>query len=370
MDPNTLRVDGLKRSEPRGSVRPFTPEDLPQVVRLRRGVFQHSRWTSEDDLARYFERVFLKNPWPSPDLQPLVYEARTGEVVGFVGAVPRPMTVSGKAIRSVTVTQFMVAPEYRGGPGRELLNGLFRGPQDITFSDVANEAARRSWEAGGGVTARLYGFFWTVPLGAARSALFRKGANAVSRGLRGLTDPLLAIVHAKSLPSSARRSEPEAGSRSLDAASMVASWPNLIASDVLRPEYDEASLEWLLEEVRWKWGEAAVRIGRVGDDGISGWFIYSLRSDGVAFVLQLVAEASHKRLVLEHAIDHARRAGAVALRGRLQPELLPVLTDLRCSFDADGPLLLVHSHDCDLLQKVLVGDMVLTGLDGEWWMDF
>jgi hypothetical protein len=46
------------------------------------------------------------------------------------------------------------------------------------------------------------------------------------------------------------------------------------------------------------------------------------------------------------------------------------MTARGCGFDRKGPSVLVHSRDPDLLQRVLGGRAVLSGLDGEWWMNF
>ena len=48
------------------------------------------------ELGRYIEHVFLRNPWRAGDIGPLVYETGTGVVGGFVGIVPRPLTVEGR----------------------------------------------------------------------------------------------------------------------------------------------------------------------------------------------------------------------------------------------------------------------------------
>ena len=49
---------------------------------------------------------------------------------------------------------------------------------------------------------------------------------------------------------------------------------------------------------------------------------------------------------------------------------MPELTKLRCSYAYDGPGVLVHSQKPNLTHEVLSGNAMLTGLDGEWWMDF
>jgi hypothetical protein len=353
-----------------GTVRPLAAADVPRVVRLRERVFRRSRWQSPGVRAQYFEHVFLRNPWRSGDVAPLVYEGRFGEIAGFVGVVPRPMIVEGRRVRAAVMTQFMVSPEYRGGTGRMLLEALFDGPQELTYCDVANTAARRTWESLGGSTAHLYNFFWTHPLRSASGVALRRGGDAVVRRFRSLAGPLRRQLIRGGGPRPAVHGSATGGIRTLELASMVASWPDLVPDHDLRPEYDEESLDWLLEALRRKWGADRVRIGVLDRAEAAGWFVYVLQRDRVAFVVQLAASPAHRRTLLEQVLLVARQDGAVALRGRLQPGFLPALTELDTRFDVGGPLLLVHSRHDAVLRRVLAGNAVLSGLDGEWWMDF
>ncbi len=78
------------------------------VADLRRRTFRFSRWDSAEALQAYLKTAFLENPWYDEELPSLVYEESPGKIAGFLGVVPRPMVMHGKAIRAAVTTQFII----------------------------------------------------------------------------------------------------------------------------------------------------------------------------------------------------------------------------------------------------------------------
>ena len=78
-----------------GHVRPLEARDIPGVVRLHSRVYGEKYRGREGKLQADLERIFLDNPWYTEDLPSLVYEACTGELIGCVGVLPRPMWFRG-----------------------------------------------------------------------------------------------------------------------------------------------------------------------------------------------------------------------------------------------------------------------------------
>jgi len=132
-----------------GRIRTLERGDIPQLVALTHEAFLDSE-RAGDSMAAYFERIFFHNPWIDPDLPSLVYEDKAGRVGGFVGVVPRRMMFRGEGIRVAVTTQLVVAPRYGGQVGRRLLRQVLSGPQELSITDDANDAARRLWEGLGG----------------------------------------------------------------------------------------------------------------------------------------------------------------------------------------------------------------------------
>ena len=101
-----------------------------------------------------------------------------------------------------------------------------------------------------------------------------------------------------------------------------------------------------------------------------GWFLYYLDRDGMGEVLQIGSKKAAIPEVLDHLFYHAWRSGAVALRGRLEPGLMPELLARRGLSHHRRYWTLIHSQQPELLDAIHRGDAFLTRLEGEWCMRF
>jgi hypothetical protein len=84
-------------------VRPFMWRDIPQVARLHQSVFPPDDRTESVSLESryvYFTRVFLENPCRDVRLPSLVCQEDDGRIVGFLGVVPRCMSVNGQSLQA------------------------------------------------------------------------------------------------------------------------------------------------------------------------------------------------------------------------------------------------------------------------------
>src|SRR2546429_848565 len=131
-----------------GRVRGLQEGDIPQVIALHRRVLLPGAPATDGDVYRaYFKEMFLDPPWVL-DQPSLVYEDGNGAPVGFLGIMPRRMTVHGRPISAVITAHFIVEPAYRASlAGIELIKTLLAGRQDLTVAD----------EAGGGPAGTLHG---------------------------------------------------------------------------------------------------------------------------------------------------------------------------------------------------------------------
>lgn len=342
-------------------MRALRHEDLPALVALRRAVFQHSERPDDAQLTAYMERVFLQSPWADDELPSLVYEDAEGRVGGFLGIIPRRMMFKGESLRIAVATQLMVAAELRGLVGRRLVRAYREGPQDLSLSDAANDAARRLWQSVGGDVALVHGYGWERVLRPVAQRLAGAGVGL----LRPLAAAAALVVHRPQW----RRLRGE--TRPLDPVAMAHAAPRLLKEYALRPCYDDGSFPWLLAELAEKRQFGSLEGALVCDaDGVSGWFVYFLASDGCAEVVQLVARTADRERLLAHLTNHAWGRGAHTLRGRLSPDLLPVLAAARCGLQADAPCVLYSSSRLDVLRALERGDVFLSRLDGEWWLSF
>jgi hypothetical protein len=346
--------------------RAFLPRDAAGVAALHARVFPAERWASADAFQDYLRDVLLGNPWGDPEIHSWVIE-REGRIVGFLGVLPRRMRFGGRPVRVAVSCQLMVERELRTSfAAASLLQRLFAGPQDLTIADGANDASRRLWEACGGIASPLHSLHWVRLLRPAQG-LLSLAAGGRLRRLAALARPFAALLDA-CVPSARvapYREEP------LDAAGLLEAF-KVVRAGQLRPDYDATSLEWLLRQARAKrrHGELQGALAREAESGrIAGWFLYYLNG-ALSQVLQMGARPGASSAVFEQMAQHARRNGARALEGRMEPSLGAVLKGKRCLMQNRAICTLLHARDQSLLVALLRGDAFFSRLEGEWWMRF
>jgi hypothetical protein len=357
-------------------VRELSEGDLPEVVELFQRVFPEHGWTSVEDCKRYFHDIFFGNPWRDADVPSWVATAG-GRIAGFAGVMARPMLFQGKRIRVAVDCNFIVDPAMRRTlAALQLGRAILSGPQDLTLADGASDSVRQLWCRLGGEVPMGYNLHWIRPLRPARHLL-----NTVHRRMRvpravtGLFTPGAALADAVAarLPGNALHAEShECIEEPADAASIAADLPLLVDEKALHPCYEASSLDWLLRQSTGRKGFGILRARRVLDARRRplGTFVYYLQRGGVSEVLQLAAREESYDLVLQRLLADAWREGAVALRGRVDPDRAQHLSRRYCWLRWEGPATLVHSRDPQLLAAIRQGEAYLSRLDGEWWMRF
>ena len=99
-----------------------------------------------------------------------------------------------------------------------------------------------------------------------------------------------------------------------------------------------------------------------------GWFLYCIDHRGLGEVLQIGSKKTSVDEVLDQLFHHAWRNGAVALRGRLEPGLMPELLARPGLSHHRRYWTLIHSRKPELLEAIYRGDAFLSRLEGEWCM--
>jgi hypothetical protein len=348
-------------------IRPLEPDDIAQIVALRRQAFAHSAVASDSALASYYRTLFFENPWYESRFPSLVYAEQGGEVRGFIGAIPRPMLLGSERLTAVVSTELMVAPESRGLVGPTLVRRLFEGGQDLTFSDRSNNQAKVLYESLGGTTAPWYSLYWAIALDGSRMS-FGGAANTApgltSRIIRGAANSLNRLstrfTRYSALPLPTRH-EP------LIPETVVSNIRRVGGQNALTPEYRTESFAWLLKRLTDRPGRMAS--AQVTHDGaIVGWFVYAFRSSREAEVVQLAAFPRREEMVFDHLVQHAVGEGANILRGRLDRRFATVLSDRGVPLTLGHPWTVVHSRRKDVANEFVNGNAFFSRLEAEWWI--
>ena len=159
-------------------IRAFRREDIAQVAALWLRVFRRQAGVPCGALQDYFREILLEAPWRDPALPSLVYEEGGLGIVGFLGVLPRTMLFEGRPIRVAVPTQLMADSRARNYPAVKLMRRFLDGPQDLSFSDGANDLAEKLWCSCGGVAAGLHNLKWTRVLRPAQHLKARLAARA------------------------------------------------------------------------------------------------------------------------------------------------------------------------------------------------
>jgi len=350
-------------------VRSLEPGDVPQVVALRRRTFSYSAQGTDTALALFYRQLFFENPWRDERYPSLVQEGATGEIVGFVGAIPRPMLLGAERLTAVTATDLMVAPEARGMVGLKLLRRLFDGAQHLTFADRANEKARALFEGLGGSAALWYSVYWSVSLDGTQlsfdTPLAGRPRNVAVRAARRASRVLDRLLSgAITQDGVATRDEP------LTPETVMSLMQRLAGKNTLVPEYDAQSFGWLIQRLTETRRFERVATAQVTLDGETiGFFVYATAQSGEIDVVQLAALPGREGPMLDHLIRHAAGSGGRVLRGRLDRRFALLISERGLPLTLGQPWTVVRSGRPDVTAQLLNGNAFLSRLDAEWWIN-
>jgi len=342
-----------------GTVRELSRDDLPAVAALYERVMRSGAQQPAPGLVNYFERL-LFGPLRREGVEPLVYVREDGRVVGFLAAYARQLaSADGRRLLLGCSGQLVSDPDARlPGVGVVLLRRFLAGPQDLSITDGATVAVAEMWRRLGGRVRALESLVWIKVLRPVSAALLA----ARTRWGRGAAPP--GSARGKSAAPAGRES------RELDAAALVELSERLRARWRFAPALDLALAEWLLHELARSAPARGPFVARqvTGATGRTvGAYLAFLPRGGRAQAICVLAERGHERRVLDDLFACARAAGAATVEGRVEPHLFEALASAGVII-RPGERALVHSEDGDLATLAVAGDVLMTRLEGEWWM--
>src|SRR5262245_31369333 len=240
------------------SIRPFTKDDIPQVVDMFRRLLlrdnEGGRLQSRDLLPDYFAQIFFHNPWYDEEIASLVFENASGKIVGFLGVISRPMIMQRKPIRMAISLHYMVEPECRTSlAGVHLLKAFFAGPQDLSLTDGAGQVGRKVWEGVGGMTTYLYSQRWVRILQPSQFVASELGKRISFAPLATALTPLCRLLDAgaaKFVPKYFPKLNSNYSEEELDTSTWLKFLPQLAANRAIQPIYDDSSMQWVLNYAR------------------------------------------------------------------------------------------------------------------------
>ena len=359
-------------------VRPCVRDDLPAVVELLLSGGQAAPGVSVEQIRAYAEHIYFDSPWATAEIPSLVTVDGQGRLEGFVGVMPRPMRLGEEPATAAVPGNFVV----RAGPDGKvnsfaalaMLKKLFAGPQDLTFTDTANDASRRLWEASGAVNPSAYSLDWFRPIKPATAVLrMMETARGASLPMSRLATAGSAVADLVGAPLLARMARNKAVAFTAVPLSSEALLALLNGRDrhQFAGLYTAEQLAWVMEGIAAKARGRILRQAEVLDDRgeRAGAYIYLLQSNGMAQALAAPAKEGRFDLVLQAMVVDAAGQGASVLQGQVQPRQAAAYKGQRC-FLMCNQWTLVHSRRPELLDVFHRGAARLTAMDGERWTRF
>ena len=353
-------------------IRACSPEDMPAVAGLFQRTFLSRRRSAPESLKAYLAELFLHHPWYDPELASRVYVSPAGAVRGFIGVLPLRMCFRGRKIRAAIAGSLMVdRPEENPLAVARLLRSFANVPQELSISENANRVSENMWQKLGGRTVPFESLEWLRilrPAGAGLALAREWFAQAA------LLQPLASMID-RVAQGTRRNPSGLQGGRGGDEYDADASdellldeIPRLAASYPVRPDWNRASLQWVLAHARTKArrGPVCRRMVYGKNHAPIGCYVYYGRPHGIAWVLQILARTDCIDAVLDSLLTNAFGNGSVAVRGRTHPRLMNALMRHDSMFFHRSSTI-VHSADAELLHAIHAGDALVTGLAGEAW---
>jgi hypothetical protein len=354
-----------------GKVDLCTEDDVPAIAELHGKLKLKIDASDSEGLRDYYRDIFFHSPWCDDKYPSFVFRDDKGIVVGFIGVVARQMRFKGEKIKVAVSHRLMVDPAS-GCPlaAAQLVRRFLSGPQDLSFSDGANDVGRKFWEGMGGSTALIYSMNWVRPLRPCSYAIHilskQKGREILSAVLgqgAWLVDLLGATKLVQPTLSSDHKSVEVDDDLLLDCVSEF-SKPYMLC-----PEYNRDNWKWLMQFLRSNKHRGSFRAFVVykGSRELIGAYAYYLNTNRVGEVMLLLARRDSRDKVLRHMFSEAIKENAICFWGRMEPRFLDCLGDNKCLFKR-GSWALLHTKRPELADVINRGDAFLTSLEGELWL--
>lgn len=340
---------------------------------LFQSLLRKSGQPSTPDLEAYLASVFLAGPQQDPEMSSRVHLREDGTVNGFIGVLPMPLQVHGRALRGALCCTMMVE-NHTEDPfaGARLMRAFLTGPQDISLTETANAISTAMWRKLNATILPDHSLEWLRIIRPAgfltEAAASVTGAARVLKPLAYPVDGLLRRRESGWAHLAAAVPQGVAASVEIDDAEMVELLLSLTRYYPVRPDWRPETLSRMVAESRRKadYGRM-VRHKVVRRDGRPvGAFLYYGDPGRIGRAVQVLFEPGQAGAVIDSMLAHASERGLVALRGRTMPDLLRVMLGRRFLFLQTSSSM-VHAKDKSLLEPFVAGQAFFNGFAGESW---
>lgn len=359
------------------SIRPLETGDIPALPAIHLASFpggedpETVRRGYQTLVPELVERQRLEAEHRAPSL----VAEQEGVVVGFVLVDGRQVEFVDSMLWLATTSHLAVSKEARGGLAAiRLLREVMAGPQDLTYVNQSNPAARQVLRAAGFQQFPAYSLRWDRMLRPATSLASRIGrrlglpiSTVVDRSGRIETQLPPRVLQRWTPPLPEPSNHLSFGDLTIETVASVG--PLLVADADLRPPFGNPAIVkaiWdRLDNDRPRTSKLRLSV-RTHRGDVVGWFIVDIEPEGKAEVLQMVVRPEHQRPALVDLLHELRERGVVTVGGELPMSLIYDLEELGCAITSANSTTSVHSTRTGILEAFANGRVLLSHLEGEF----
>ncbi|MEJ5018439.1 hypothetical protein WH297_01620 [Ochrobactrum vermis] len=350
-------------------VRAMDTDDIPAVRTLFQQVFRPQSKSCNENFDQFFQKFFFENPYYDPAIGSVVHEDDHGGIDSALSVLPIPYRVNGRTIMGRLLCAFMMKPDMSPRGAAELTLTLRPSDKILNFSDSAAPVSLRHFEAIGGVTLSTHGLGWTRVFQAAsyvasylaerRPILDGWATSSVGKML----NPLFP------LPPIKKAAKSRANVKEIALEEAVSLVPGLLESYSAHPVWTESDINWLFQMALDNQAAGTLHLCAINDHtgSPSGFFCYYSRPNGMAEVLNVIAQAGTEKHAVDAMLLHVQEEGHIAAQGRVDPRYLNALSQQSIMFFRLKANVCVVTASADMLNAVHRNDIFIGGLAGESW---
>lgn len=357
-------------------IRALEAADIPAVAMMFQRVLRNDTSAPPASLIDYMRHFYLDAPGLGDGIHSLVHIDGAGRVSGFVGVHALPMTFNGRNLRAAICGSLMVEDRDTDPmAGARLLKVFLDGPQDLSFSETANEVATQLWTRLRGVVLPQYSLDWVRVIRPSGFTL-----DLVAGRVAGILGPVTTafdgLFRRRMKPGERRwTAVPADGTgqkplrtTEIKSAEFAGLFEPLASQFALRPDWKEAQLDRILADAMLKPDLGDLVFASVASPSGAeiGAFAYYAKPGRIGRVLQVLARPGQAGHVIDCLVDDAAARGLCGLRGRTQPALMEAMLGRRIAFVPVASTV-VHSRDAELLRAMTDSQAFLNGVAGEQW---
>ncbi len=365
--------------EAMSKVRTFEAADLDDVANLFQRLLRKTSQPANHDLRSYFRQIFLDNARPEPAFRSRVHLRDDGSVSGFIGVLPVSMQFKDRQILALDCGSF-VSDDRDVDPfaGARLLRDVLSGPQDLSFTETANDISTEMWKSMRATVLGSYSLGWLRILRPAsfaiEAATNHMRALKVMRPFGQAFDGVLSRALGPSSWLGYERTPGKADAfltEPISDSDFAELLPGLLTQYAIRPVWSNGQLEAMLQHATRKrnYGERHQRAVKNRGGKIIGLYLFYGNKGDIGRTVQVVSEPGLESIVIDCLLRDASALGLVAIRGASQPSIIQAMIGKKCAF-VPSAATIVHTHDRELLEALKSGQAFINGLVGEGWTRF